>query len=33
MKTPTPQQLLAENAELRARLEEAEQTLDAIRGG
>jgi PAS domain S-box-containing protein len=33
MKTPTVEQLRAENAELRARLEEAEQTLDAIRGG
>jgi PAS domain S-box-containing protein len=33
MKTPTAEQLLAENAELRARLGEAEQTLDAIRCG
>ncbi len=33
MKRPTAEQLLAENAALRARLDEAEQTLDAIRGG
>ena len=33
MKTPTAKQLRAENADLRARLDEAEQTLDAIRAG
>jgi len=33
MKTPNPEQLLAENADLRARLDEAEQTLGAIRCG
>jgi PAS domain S-box-containing protein len=33
MKTPNAKQLLAENAELRVRLNEAEQTLDAISHG